>query len=83
MERRRFTREFKIEAVKLVREPGFGKRLTISSSSIRSASIATCDGPLGATQPYSVRCPRIALMSWVRCRTNRRCQRRLLRQLHR
>src|SRR6516165_12679482 len=43
-----------------------GSELAISSSSIRSASIVTGDGPLGAIQPYSVRCPRIALMSWVR-----------------
>ena len=32
-----------------------GSELAISSSSSRSASIATCDGPLGAIQPYSVR----------------------------
>ena len=51
--------------------PHRGSELAISSSSSRSASIATCDGPLGATQPYSVRWPRIALMSWVRCRTSR------------
>ena len=33
-----------------------GSELAISSSFIRSASIVTCDGPLGAIQPYSVRC---------------------------
>jgi len=37
-----------------------GSELAISSSSIRSANIVTCDGPLGAIQPYSVRCPRRA-----------------------
>ena len=30
----------------------FGKRTGHRSSSIRSASIATCDGPFGAIQPY-------------------------------
>src|SRR6478672_7099664 len=34
-----------------------GSELAISSSSSRSASIVTCDGPLGAIQPYSVRWP--------------------------
>jgi hypothetical protein len=45
-----------------------GSELAISSSSIRSANIVTCDGPLGAIQPYSVRCPRIAFAGFVAAR---------------
>ena len=48
-----------------------GKVEVISSSSKRSASIVMCAVPRGATQPYSVKWPRIALISWVRWRTSR------------